>query len=144
MFRKFLIPITSLACCLSFVLFGLANDDNSSSAHLNELYSEKLSILEDIVTRYEFGYSQGKPVLEQLLSAKHDLLRARLLLADSQADCIKLQELIVENRGKLVEARIAAHRLGNIAEVDILAARVEHIDAKVDLLHVRADGRRTK
>ena len=78
-----------------------------------------------------------------MLSAKHDLLRARLLMADSQADRIKLQELIVENRGRLVEARVAAHRLGNKAEVDILAARVEHIDAKIALQQERSDGRQT-
>ena len=80
MSRKTLISIVSVACCLGFVLFCLADDD-SSSANLNELYAEKLSILEDIVTRYEFGYVKGKPVLEELLSAKHDLLRAKLLIA---------------------------------------------------------------
>jgi hypothetical protein len=144
MFRKVLISISSVACCLGFVLFSLAEDGSSSSANLRELHAEKLSILEDIVSRYEFGYSKGKPVLEELLSAKHDLLRARLLAAESQADRIKLQELIVENRGRLVEARIAAHQLGNNTEIDILAARVEHIDARIELQHVRSDGRGTR
>lgn len=144
MSRKVLIPIASVVCCLGCVLFSWANDANSLSAKLHELHSEKLSILEDIVTRYEFGYAKGKPVLEELLSAKHDLLRARLSIADSQANRIKLQELIVENRGRLVEARIAAERLGNAAEIDVLAARVEHIDAKIDLQQARSDGRWTR
>jgi hypothetical protein len=129
---------------LAFVLHGVANDDRSSNDTIDQLQSEKESLLEEIVSRYEFGFAAGKPVLEELLAAKHDLLRAKLSVADSRADRIRLKELIVVNRGKLVEARIAANRLGNLADVEILTARVGYIDAKVDLLREQSMSEETK
>ena len=144
MSRNRLIPIASVACCMSVVLIGIADDNHATNAKIDELHSEKLSILEDIVTRYEFGYSKGRHLLEELIAAKHDLLLAKLSIADSQADRMKLQKLIIENRGELVGARIAANRLGNNTEVDILAARVEYIDAKIALQSEASLGRRTE
>ena len=144
MSRNFFLRIFAVACSLGFVFLVVAEDDLKSSETIQELQSEKLSLLEQLVDRYQFGYSKGKPVLEELLAAKYDLLHAKLLIADSQANRVKLQEQIVENRRRLVEARVAGHKLGNNAEVDIIAARIAQIDAKIALRHLRSDGRQTR
>lgn len=135
MSRNHLVPVVSVACCLTFAFLGVADDARPSNAVINELHSEKLLLLNDIVSRYEFAYSKGRPVFEELLAAKHDLLYAKLAIADSHDDRLKLLELIVENRHRLVETRIAAYELGHITEVEILAARLGYIDAKIDLQH---------
>ena len=95
-----LIRIASISCCLSLVIFVVADDDVASNSKIRELQSQKLELLEDIVTRYKFGYSMGKPVLGELLAAEHELLHAKLDIANSQADRVRLLELIVENRGR--------------------------------------------
>jgi hypothetical protein len=144
MSRHILFSSALVVCCSGFVLLGVAADDQAVTENIDDLHSQKLSLLEDIAARYQFGYATGKPVLEELLAAKHALLEARLSMADQQADRVKLHELIVENRARLVEARAAGHQLGKNAEVDILAARVEHIDAKIALQQERSKAERSQ
>ena len=136
--------VTTVACCLGFGLFVVANDEATKDPTLRELQSMKLDLLEDIAERYRFGFSLGKPVLEELLAAEHQVLLAKLDLTDSQTDRIKLREEVVKNRSDLVDARIAGMRLGKNAEVDMLTARVMLIDAQIDLANARSQGGHTR
>ena len=136
-----LVALSITAACLSLTLFAVADvPSESSSKRIAELHSQKLEVLQDIVDRYQFGYSKGKPVLEEMLAAEHELLLARLDLAKSRQDFIALRELLLENRIRLVEARVAGAKIGTVAEVAILTARVQKIDAEIDLEHERSNG----
>ncbi len=130
-----------MVCWISIAFFVTGEDEVTSNAELRELQSEKLSLLQDIVGRYQAGFKKGKPVLEELLAAEHELLVAQLELADSAADRLESLNLIAINRGKLVEVRTAGHKLGTNAEIDILKARVWHVDAKIAVMHEQAASR---
>jgi hypothetical protein len=72
-------------------------------------------------------------VLDEVLAVEHDLLKTRLEMAITRLERVAIRESIVDNRRKLVEARVASLELGNSAEVDILFAKVEKIDAEIAL-----------
>ena len=73
-------------------------------------------------------------MLEELLGAESQLLQAKLEAANTAEKRIELRKSLIENRRKLVEARSAGLNLGNNSEVDIIAARVEVVDAEIALI----------
>ena len=77
------------------------------------------------------------PILEELLDAEQDLLLTKIEVASAIEERIKLHQLVVENRERLVEVRNAGLRLGRMDEVDILNARVWLVDAKIALENAR-------
>lgn len=134
MFRSHFAPIATIALAFSLVLFAVAQEDaGANRSEISELQAQKMELLQELVDRYEFAYSSGRPVLEELLAVERDLLSAKLEMAESSADRIAIRESIVENRRRLVEARVAGLQLGKNAEVDILFARIEKIDAEISL-----------
>ena len=138
--------VTSVALVFSFVLFAVAQEDSGNGAsEVRKLQTQKLELLQELLDRYKFGYSSGKPVLEEVLAVEHDLLNTRLEMAISRAERVAIRESVVDNRRKLLEARVAGLQLGNSAEVDILFAKVEKIDAEIALAREKAtsgDGER--
>jgi hypothetical protein len=138
--------ITSVALVFSFVLFTVAQEDSGNgTSEVRKLQTQKLELLQELLDRYKFGYSSGKPVLEEVLAVEQDLLNTRLEMAITRAERVAIRESIVDNRRKLVEARVAGLELGNNPEVDILFAKVERIDAEIALSREKAtpgDGER--
>ncbi len=144
MSTKLLARVVTIACCLGFGLFVFADEEKTNESKIQELHSQKQSLLEDIVSRYRFAYSRGKPVLDELLDMEHQLLVAKIDAADSHADRVKLREAIVKNRREIVEARDAGMRMGKNTEVDTLSAKVMLIDAELALANELSHGGPTK
>ncbi len=128
------IPITTLVLAFGLVLFAVAQEESANDPNeIRKLQAQKVELLQDLVERYRFAYSSGKPVLEELLAVERDLLSAKLDMTISPAERVAIRESIVENHRKLVQARVAGLQLGKNAEADILRARVEKIDAEIAL-----------
>lgn len=131
--------------CIGGTLLAVADvTSDHASEQIQQLHSQKIEILQDLVDRYKFANSHGKPVLDEMLAAESKLLRAKLEIAQSTADRIELHELLLKNRETLVEVKIAGKELGRVAEVEILTSRVAKLEAEIELATVRAalaDGR---
>ena len=135
--RKTMVAASVLALVFGSVIYVNASDKEQSRESVPSLQQEKIALLEDIVSRYRFGHSEGMPILEELLDAEQDLLLTKIEVASAIEERIKLHQLVVENRERLVEVRNAGLRLGRMDEVDILNARVWLVDAKIALENAR-------
>lgn len=94
MSRTYLVRITTVALVFSCVLFAVAQEKAGNDAsEVRKLQAQKLQLLQELLDRYKFGYSTGKPVLEEILAVELDLLNTRLEMATSRAERVAMPRI---------------------------------------------------
>jgi len=107
---------------------------------VNELLSERESVLVQVSKLQRAAYERGEASLDSVLASETDVLLAKLELADTAEQRIAIRESLVDAARQLEEAAKRLFEAGQCSQVDTLKAKALRLRAEADLIHERLPG----
>ena len=133
-------PAPSIAasiCCLWLAMAPVAGGQDKANPKdkLKELLQERLAtgqMIHDVTVK---GYTQGDPkfTLDQVHEAKVKLLEARLDLAETKEQRLKVHEEAVQDAREWEEVASKIAQAGRGPPVEVLRARSYHLERRIAL-----------
>lgn len=135
-----------------FLAFGLAmafavvavgafaqKQEDSDEPRVRRLMIQKRDLLQERVNAFEQSYLIGKAGRAEVFEARAELIRSQLDLAANHSERIEILESQVQLYQAMEQLAESNFKTGDTTRPEVLKARVNRIDAEVELLLEKRD-----